>query len=347
MFRWLKRIGKILLLFFALTLIAAIVLAFKQPPSVSRDITWGVSFSSNFAKHLGLDWREAYIAILDELETPAIRIPLYWSDIEQKRDEFDFEDYDFMIEEAQKRDIDLTLVAGKRLPRWPECHIPPWAEKLSEQEEVQELKDLTFEIIRRYRSVPNLTAWQVENEPFLPFFGECPLPQIDFLDSQLTLVKLLDGDHPIVVTDSGELSIWVPAASRADIFGTTMYRTVWSETLSPLFGYITYPLPPKFFWLKANIVHLFEGEDKRIIVSELQAEPWATVSLKELSEEEQEKSLSIDDFWGNIDYARKVGFPEVYLWGAEWWYYMKEVRDDPSFWEAGKQVIQNSPDATF
>lgn len=341
------RIGKIFILILLLAVVVGVALSFKQPPSVSRDISWGVSFSSNFAKHLGLDWQETYIAILDELEPPLIRIPLYWSDIEKERGVFNFEDYDFMIEEAQKRDIGITLVAGKRLPRWPECHIPEWAEDLSEQEEVQELKDLTFEIIRRYRNVPELTAWQVENEPFLPFFGECPLPEIDFLDSQLTLVRLLDSEHPIVVTDSGELSIWVPAASRGDIFGTTMYRTVWSETFSPIFGYITYPLPPKFFWLKANLVHFFEGDDKRIIVSELQAEPWATVSLKELSKEEQEKSLSIDDFWENIEYARAVGFPEIYLWGAEWWYYMKTVRDDETFWQAGKEVIQNSPDATY
>ena len=58
----------------------------------------------------------------------------------------------------------------------------------------------------------------------------------------------IDKDREIMITDSGELSIWLPAVKRADVFGTTMYRIVWSEKISKYFGYIKYPLPPRFFW---------------------------------------------------------------------------------------------------
>ena len=39
---------------------------------------------------------------------------------------------------------------------------------------------------------------------------------------------------------------------------------------------------------------------------------------------EQYKSMNMDTFRNNIDFARRVGFPEVYLWGVEWWYWIRD-----------------------
>jgi hypothetical protein len=128
----------------------------------------------------------------------------------------------------------------------------------------------------------------------------------------------------------------VRAAKRADIFGTTMYRMIYKDPI----GYFKYPLPPKFFWAKANIVHLFFSE-KPIIVSELQAEPWGPKLIYDLTLEEQEKSMSVTQFYDNIEYAKQVGFPENYLWGAEWWYWLKTKHNRPEIWEAAKEVINN------
>jgi len=78
---------------------------------------------------------------------------------------------------------------------------------------------------------------------------------------------------------------------------------------------------------------------KPIIVSELQAEPWGNKSIQDLTLEEQFITLSLDHFRANIEYAEEVGFPEVYLWGAEWWHWMKEKHDHPGFWEEAKSII--------
>jgi hypothetical protein len=136
------------------------------------------------------------------------------------------------------------------------------------------------------------------------------------------------------VTDSGELSAWVQAAKRADIFGTTMYLIVHS----PKVGYLEYHLPPRFFWLKANIVHLFYPE-KPITVSELQAEPWGPKLLYDISLEEMMKTMSFPQFQKNIEYAKQVGFPEIYLWGAEWWYWMRTVQGDARYWDYAREII--------
>jgi len=314
----------------------------KEPYQFTKDPVWSVSFSHSFASDLGLSWKNVYSEILTELKPEHVRLPVYWSSIEKKENEYDFSDYDFMMEEAKESGIGVVLVVGRRVPRWPECHVPTWAQNISYDEQNNRIKDYIVEVVERYRHHDSLYAWQVENEPFLPLFGECPPPDGNALDEEIRLVKFLDDRHPVIVTDSGELSIWLPAYKRGDIFGTTMYRNVWSEHVSPYIGYITYPLPPKFFWLKANIARLIFDE-KPTVVSELQAEPWAPSMLKNLPIEEQEKTFNLEKFYENIEYARAVGFSEVYLWGVEWWYFMKEVNDRPEFWEVGERLFNEQP----
>jgi hypothetical protein len=317
-------------------LIAGFFYLVRKPTGLAEnaeDIKWGVAFSKMFAVEMGLDWRETYLAVLDDLDAKRIRLPVYWQDVEAEEGKYNFEDYDWMIEEARKRDAELILVIGRKLPRWPECHAPFWADNFSEQEKQEKILAVMQEEARRYKDIPNLYLWQVDNEPFLPF-GECTSTDKSFLDREVATVREIDSSHQIMVTDSGELSIWVRAAKRSDIFGTTMYRVIYKDPI----GYLKYPLPPKFFWLKANLVHLFYP-GKPIIVSELQAEPWGPKLIYDLSLDEQEKSMSLNQFHKNIEYAKAVGFPENYLWGAEWWYWLKSKHDCPEFWEAAKEVL--------
>ncbi|MDI6777726.1 MAG: cellulase family glycosylhydrolase [Patescibacteria group bacterium] len=302
----------------------------------SDDIKWGVAFSKMFATEMGLDWREVYLATIDDLKVERMRLPIYWQDVEPEPGKYSFDDYDWMIEEAKKRNVELILVIGRKLPRWPECHAPFWADKLPEQEKQEKILAVMRKEVERYKDIPNLYLWQVDNEPFLPF-GKCTTTDKGFLDEGIGIVRRIDPNHKIMVTDSGELSIWVRAAKRADIFGTTMYRIIYKDPI----GYFKYPLPPKFFWLKANIVHLFYP-GKPIVVSELQAEPWGPKLIYDLTLEEQKKSMSLAQFRENIEYAKRVGFPENYLWGAEWWYWLKTKHNHPEIWEAAKEVINNS-----
>ncbi|MBI5742452.1 MAG: hypothetical protein HZA25_01260, partial [Candidatus Niyogibacteria bacterium] len=194
---------------------------------------------------------------------------------------------------------------------------------------------LVAAIVERYKASPALTAWQAENEPFLPF-GECPTVRREFLEREIALVRSLDNAHPIVVTDSGELGIWLRAAAYGDIFGTTMYRVIWSDRL----GYIHYPLPPRFFWFKENLLRLFYP-DKKIIVSEMQGEPWGPKMIYETPLETQYRSMSLAQFRDNINYARAVGIRDTYLWGAEWWYWLKVKHNEPAFWNEARGLMQS------
>lgn len=312
-----------------------ILLSFGPFDKKAEKITWGVTFSKPYAQSLGLDWKETYLAILDDLGARHLRIPAYWNELEGPKDVFYFENLDWQIDEAEKRGVSIILSVGRRLPRWPECHVPPWVKYESEEFQQERILVMLEKVVSRYKNRPSITAWQVENEPFLRFFGICPSPDEKFFKREVELVKSLDPSRPIVVSDSGELSTWLTASKYGDIFGTTMYRVVPSALFG---GYTTYPLPPWFYRKKANIVNKFRPLDKLIVI-ELQAEAWATSKfIANMTIEEAYKSMSPEQFQKNIEYGRDSGIGEIYLWGAEWWYWLK-LQGHPEIWNEAKKLF--------
>ena len=92
-----------------------------------KSMDYGVSFSTGQAKWLvGDDWKNNYLALLNDLHVKRVRLMSYWDDIEPKQSDFHWEDLDWQMNEAAKRGIKVSLAIGARQPRWPECHIPKW-----------------------------------------------------------------------------------------------------------------------------------------------------------------------------------------------------------------------------
>ena len=297
------------------------------------ELAYGVTFSKIQAIELGLDWQAAYLAILSDLGVKKIRLPAYWSEIEPADGEYFWDDLDWQIRQASKAGTDIILAVGGRLPRWPECHFPDWADKLTTSAREQKILEYIEKVVLRYIGEEAIIAWQVENEPFLSHFGDCPRFKAKFLDREIALARSLD-DRPIVVTDSGELSIWVPAARRADIFGTTMYRDTYSKQLK---RYIHYPITPGFFRLKKNLARLFARPDKWVVI-ELQAEPWGPVPYQEMTKAERDRTMNLKKFREILEFGRQAGFREFYLWGAEWWYW-ERARGEPEMWDEARALF--------
>ncbi|MDD5396843.1 MAG: beta-galactosidase [Candidatus Moranbacteria bacterium] len=306
----------------------------------SNDAQVGVTFSSLYAQQIGLNWKDAYLAMLDDLEMKYVRLPVYWDRVEKVEGQYDFADLDWQLAQAQKRGAKITLVIGQKVPRWPECYVPKWVgEDPSnlDQTRLQE-KLLAFEtvVIDRYKTDhPEIIHWQVENEPFLDF-GICSKVNPNLLDAEIAQVKNLDNTRPIVITDSGELSLWINAASRADIFGTTMYREVYSVKM----GHWRYPIGPNFFKAKQLIIKLFAHQDNAIVI-ELQGEPWVAGWTVDAPVETQLASMNAATLRDNVEFAKKTGMKEIYVWGVEWWYWMKTVQNNPTIWETSKQLVKN------
>jgi len=327
--RFLKRI--LLIIILILLGLGLCLLTGKSQPA--ENIKWGVTFSKGYASDFEPDWQKMFSTILDDLKVKNFRLIAYWNEIEKEQGKYNFSDLDWQINEVSKRGGEIILAIGKRLPRWPECHIPEWTNKFSQEENDESLIAYIRETINRYKNNENIKIWQIENEPFLGTFGVCPKLDKKFLDKEIALVRYLDPSRKIMITESGEFSTWMGGAKRADIVGTSVYRTIYGKL-----GYVTYPIPPVFYQKKTNLIK-FLFDVKRIIGIEIQAEPWGKNPVKQMSKEESDISMSFEKFNENIEYAKNTGFDEMYLWGAEWWYWMKQKGDD-SYWNKVKELFK-------
>ena len=318
-------------------LILAIGLVFVARPSTVKKTEYGITFSNIFAAHwLNQDWRKVYDDILSEFNLTWIRLPAYWHQIEPADDQWNFSDIDYQIEKASQKNIKIILAVGQKLPRWPECHIPDWAQKIENSKRQSEVLEYIETVLKRYDSNHNIAVWQVENEPLLPF-GICPEIDYEFLKKEVSLVKSLTS-KPMMITDSGEWSSWWKPSKLADIFGTTMYRQVYHDK----FGIIYYPLPPAFFNVKAALAKLVSGKPKLAIMNvEMQGEPWGTKQINELTLEEQLHYMNPAQLQENNLYAKATGIAPIFWWGAEWWWWTKNVYNEPSVWNEAKKIINN------
>lgn len=294
-----------------------------QPPK------YGVTFSTKYAKELGLDWKTSYLAVLDDLKIRKLRLPVYWDDVESERGRYDWSEVDWMLAEASKRGVDVILAVGLKTPRWPECHIPDWATKLEQSEQQDVVLNFLRNEIDHFKHSPSIRAWQVENEPLFQF-GECPPPDRDFLKREILLVRSLD-TRPIMVTDSGELSTWIRSASLGDILGISMYRLVWNKYL----GEIRWPVSPVYYTDRMKLIGPIANE---VIISELQAEPWFNKPVAETAISEQLSQMNPKRLESNIRFASATGASEIYLWGVEWWYWLKS-RGHEELWTAARALL--------
>ncbi len=319
-----------------------------SPPQAEK-INWGVNFSQKHSQNLGLDWKENYLALLDDMGVKNLKISVHWDLLEPKKDEYYFDDMDWQIDKAEEKGAKILLVIGMKTGRWPECHIPDWAKGIAQSEQQKEILEMLEKTILRYRENNSILFWQVENEPFFPF-GECTWVDKEFLKKEIALVKALDEqERPVIISDSGEGSFWLQAARFGDIVGTTMYKNVWFSIPNFLkkkmggFGqqwgmYIHYPFPPTFYWRKAKYIEKIFN--KKVMVVEFQAEPWGPKLLYDSPLEEQKKTMNLEQLRKNIDFAKRTGFDTFYLWGGEWWYWLKEKQGQPEIWNEARQLWQ-------
>jgi len=326
-----KRYVFLLIIFLVIFLVLLIV--YSIDVGSDEGIVYGVTYSHKYAQELGLNWQDAFSNMIDDLGVRNFRLMAYWDGIEQIPGQYDFSELDWLLRRAQYSGAQVIMVVGRRQPRWPECHQPAWVEDLSltgqQAEELNMIKN-TVSYLKKY---PNIVAWQVDNEPFLSVFGECLPVDKDFYQQKLDLVRSLD-NRPTIMTDSGELSTWVTSANLNPILGTSIYRHVWNQ----YYGDFIYPMPPVYYYWKYRILQRFTPLEE-VFVSELQQEPWSDQELTKTSLADQFASIDLDKFVKNIKYVEKIGFSKVYLWGAEWWYWLKVKQGDDGFWQAAKQVF--------
>jgi hypothetical protein len=145
------------------------------------------------------------------------------------------------------------------------------------------------------------------------------------------LVKSLDATRPVQVTDSGELSTWLRTASLGDQLGISMYRLVWNKYLGELY----WPVTPMYYTERLDAI---SPVVKKVVVSELQAEPWFRKGVFDTPLAEQFDTMDTSRLTENVNFAEHVGVSEIYLWGGEWWYWLKTTQNHPEFWDLARKL---------
>lgn len=332
---------KLITLLFVLSIIIPITFFLIVKPKPAKDITWGINFSQKYATELGLEWRDAYLKILDDLKPKTARLVIYWDQTELTKGNYSYTDTLWQLDEAKKRDVNVIMTLGRKVLRYPECHEPGWWLKESNADAKEKaLLDYVANTVNQLKGYDNIIMWQVENEPTYPF-GECQKQYKETVQKEVDLVRKLD-NRPILIQDSGEGGSWRPFYLMGDYLGISMYRRTWFNFYKEFTGisfYFQYPIAHWAYKVKSVLTAV---PAEKIIVTELQGEPWGPVINSQLTKEEANKTMSHEQFIDTIKYAQKSGFSQIYFWGPEWWLWEKQVRGDSFYWDTARVIIANS-----
>jgi len=305
-------------------------------PTKSTDTTYGITWSKTYADYLGIDPQAGLKAAVEDLGVKYFRIPVYWTEVEPKQGEFQFDWLKAQLDEIAAHGGKAILVVGAKQPRWPECWVPDWAKALpTDQEQAAQLA-YDKKVFDTFASHPAVLAWQVENEPeFL--FGTCGRQSKEFTRKEISSVKQWEQDtqtagkrQPVYTTTSGEWSTWLEFAGATDGVGISTYRVV-RLTSGMIFRYFF--LPPWAYTRKALIAAVWAGP---IFVSEMQMEPWMTHGLTDPNDPQIAETMDMNRMKSNLAFASEMHMPSVYFWGAEWWYWMKVKGNHPEYWDTMK-----------
>lgn len=302
-----------------------------------KPLKMGVSFIPAYAESLGLDAKATMDALIHDLGVRQFRLVSYWDQLEPQPGQYDFTLLDWQFKKAEAANAKVSLALGLRQPRWPECHMPTWAIGQQAAEWQPQLNKFITEVVNRYKNSPALESYQLENEFFLKAFGLCTNFDRERLVTEYNLVKQLDPARKIIVSRSQNAMGISLNEPRPDQVGISIYKRVWG---APPGRYVEYPFPAWYYGFIAGTQQLFT--DRNTIIHELQAEAWPPngKSIPETPLLEQNKSFNAERFKHRIEYGKATGMREMYLWGAEYWYYRLVVHHDDSVWNVAKQAFK-------
>ena len=328
-----KKIFLVLLLVFLLVLSETflLMLRFNRINKLKPEII-GVSFSQIQAERFGSDWKQNYLDVLDDLNFKQLRLPAYWNRIEPSKGNYDFTELDWMLDEASKRNAKVTILVGQKNIRYPECFYPEWVNTKDTSSTSADAVNYVKKVVERYKDKKTITAWQLENEFILKAFGDCPKNMLTSkqLKKELQALRSIDNSRPVLLSQSDQYGFPIQGPF-GEIFGFSMYKWSWKKEI----GYYKYPQSGEYFWWKAGIISALKNQS--IKIHELQGEAWGPMGNEYLDYSESLRSMNPKQFKENIEYARQTRIKEFDLWGAEWWWHLKQQGQN-DMWETVKKL---------
>jgi hypothetical protein len=304
----------------------------------------GASFSHPHLRYLKLKPLTA-IESFKSLGLNWIRLGCYWSDIEEKKGEFNFSELDPLVEYCNKNKIKIVMTVGMKASRWPEYYIPDWLNfegekyhqiKKSDKKLHENTLRFIEKCIKRYKNYSSIKVWQIENEPLDPSGPLSFSISKDFLQDEIDLVRKIGNDKKIMINLWGNETLvrgtFLKKLKNVDIYGLDIYPRQYVEEIN---GYIG----PKGGIFPLKLISRYLKRNKSLWISELQAEPWEPDGL--VTKRYNPPSFLPEHFEKNLEYSLKLNPEVILLWGFEYWLWRKEKKKDDRYWKEAKKIINN------
>lgn len=336
----------------------------------------GISFRTLQAEALGLDPRATLRALL-EYPFQLIRLGAYWNRMEPEPGRFDHDELDWLIDAAERAGKQIIVCVGPvKAFGYPEFFVP--AHHLSEPLREGALVEpadherllsagiaFAARVVQRYRDRKAIIAWQVEHEAVDPLGVEHSWRLSSaFVRAEVDAVRAADPARPILMNgflptsspvrlqqwwrtrDQGDsLSV---AQDLADIAGIDFYPRHALIAVGRRTVYLDGSRSP---WQQARRRRLFEwaaaGSERRLMISEGQAEPWEAVTTPPSPAGRGMYSCLpehvIENYSQCMSWHRQAPCSAwAYLfWGAEYWV-LRNQQGDPRYLQAFARVLRSA-----
>lgn len=326
--------------------------------------SYGTTYSFEQAAWYGYDGRAEFLRLLDEVKFDWVRLPFFWDMMVDENGEFNsnFEDLEFAIEEANKRNIEVVIAIGLKTPYYPEYHLPKnikeqiaFGSRIGAEHAVSDdLISVNRKIIKRLEKHDNISHWQIENEPHLANVDNLKIDKSLIFEEVKTVRDEDDLKRPVILNHVGPPSFdreWrslVDLLNDSDSFGVNAYFKTQGTNLFSFSAFnkkVRVPWPNSLTWpvqswyfLSPNYDDLrneLAGRNRDLWVLEMQAEPY--VRNLEYAKD-GDFAFGASDIIKADEFLKSKKVKYVGLWGANFWIY-REKLGDTSWINAVKQVV--------
>lgn len=301
----------------------------KNTPKIDPNL-YGVSFSLKQCRNFDIEPSETLDWLINHAGFRRFRLMSYWDEHENTKGDLDFHQLDQQIDQIQKAGGTISLCLGARQPRWPENHWPKWAWQMNKVQRTEALMTYIQTVVNRYKNKSTIISWQLENEALLEEFGERSEVDRKRLNSEFLLIKQIDSTRPIIMTTSTSWGIPI-RQPIPDIIGFSFYQIVYNKG-----KYNKSFHKPWLDKLRAKIIYILWH--KPSYIHELQLEPWGPKNIWEMTNYEQDMSMSPTQIQKNLALAARTKLFPIDLWGGEWWYW-RYINSGEMIWEAVRKSL--------
>jgi hypothetical protein len=344
----------------------------RIPIEPRRSTLLGISFRPLQADVFGLDGRATLQALL-VYPFQIIRLGAYWNRIEPEPGLFLTDELDWQMDATEKAGKQIILCIGPlKTFGYPEFFAPihqlkpPLPEGgLVKPEAYSSLLDASTMVIsrlvERYKSRKSIVAWQLEHEVVDPLGVEHSWRlDFSFVQREAEALRKADPTRPIVMNGFLPTSLlvrltqWWRTRDQGDSLGV-------AQRLADMVGIDYYPrhalvsIGRNTLYLdgsqsrwqsrrRRQLLAWASAHDKRLLITEGQAEPWEAVTTPPNPRDQGMYSCLPEQIINNYNIWMHESGPEnslyAYLfWGAEYWMLRKQSFDG-SYLHAFARILE-------